>query len=110
LLGRAPYFHNGSAKTLLDVAHFYETRFGLTLTHRQESDLVVFLSSLRAGEQPVDFHSAVSTTVGLLPGVFDLEMANATAKSAMPTVPSAPVISRRTPVPNAKSSHLLCGT
>ena len=43
---RAPYFHNGSAKMLLDVVHFYETRFGLTLTHQQESDLVAFLSSL----------------------------------------------------------------
>jgi len=46
LSARAPYFHNGSAQTLLDVVHFYETRFALTLTSRQESDLVAFLSSL----------------------------------------------------------------
>jgi hypothetical protein len=46
LSARAPYFHNGSARTLLDVVHFYETRFGLTLTSQQESDLVAFLSSL----------------------------------------------------------------
>ncbi len=46
LSARAPYFHNGSARTLLDVVRFYETRFGLTLTPRQESDLVAFLSSL----------------------------------------------------------------
>lgn len=46
LSARAPYFHNGSARNLLDVVHFYETRFGLTLTHQQESDLVAFLSSL----------------------------------------------------------------
>ena len=46
LSARAPYFHNGSARTLLDVVHFYETRFGLSLTHQQESDLVAFLSSL----------------------------------------------------------------
>jgi cytochrome c peroxidase len=46
LSARAPYFHNGSARTLLDVVHFYETRFGLTLTPQQESDLVAFLGSL----------------------------------------------------------------
>jgi cytochrome c peroxidase len=46
LSARAPYFHNGSARTLLDVVHFYETRFGLTLTRQQESDLVAFLRSL----------------------------------------------------------------
>jgi len=46
LSARAPYFHNGSARTLLDVVRFYETRFGLTLTQQEESDLVAFLSSL----------------------------------------------------------------
>jgi cytochrome c peroxidase len=46
LSARAPYFHNGSARTLLDVVHFYETRFAFTLTSRQESDLVAFLGSL----------------------------------------------------------------
>jgi hypothetical protein len=46
LSARAPYFHNGSAQTLLDVVHFYETRFGLILTPQEESDLVAFLSSL----------------------------------------------------------------
>jgi cytochrome c peroxidase len=46
LSARAPYFHNGSARTLLDVVHFYETRFGLVLTDQEESDLVAFLSSL----------------------------------------------------------------
>jgi cytochrome c peroxidase len=46
LSARAPYFHNGSARSLLDVVHFYETRFSLTLTSQQESDLVAFLSSL----------------------------------------------------------------
>jgi cytochrome c peroxidase len=46
LAARAPYFHNGSANTLLDVVHFYETRFGFALTSQQESDLVVFLNSL----------------------------------------------------------------
>lgn len=46
LSARAPYFHNGSARTLLDVVHFYETRFGLVLTPQEESDLVAFLGSL----------------------------------------------------------------
>lgn len=46
LSARAPYFHNGSARTLLDVVRFYETRFGFTLTSQQESDLVAFLGSL----------------------------------------------------------------
>jgi len=46
LSARAPYFHNGSARTLLDAVRFYETRFGLVLTQQDESDLVAFLSSL----------------------------------------------------------------
>src|SRR6266404_3345334 len=46
LSARAPYFHNGSAQTLLDGVHFYEVRFGLVLTPQEESDLVAFLSAL----------------------------------------------------------------
>lgn len=46
LSSRAPYFHNGSARTLLEVVRFYETRFGLVLTPQEESDLVAFLSAL----------------------------------------------------------------
>lgn len=46
LSARAPYFHNGSARTLLDAVRFYETRFDLALTPEEESDLVAFLSSL----------------------------------------------------------------
>jgi hypothetical protein len=46
LSARAPYFHNGSAQTLLDAVHFYEVRFGLVLTPQEETDLVAFLSSL----------------------------------------------------------------
>jgi hypothetical protein len=46
LAARAPYFHNGSAKTLLDAVHFYEVRFGLSLTPQDESDLVAFLNAL----------------------------------------------------------------
>ncbi|HTW68155.1 MAG TPA: hypothetical protein VME17_26250 [Bryobacteraceae bacterium] len=46
LSARAPYFHNGSAQTLLDVVHFYENRFGLVLSSQDELDLVNFLSML----------------------------------------------------------------
>jgi cytochrome c peroxidase len=46
LSARAPFFHNGSAQTLLDAVRFYENRFGLVLTTQEESDLVAFLSSL----------------------------------------------------------------
>lgn len=46
LSARAPYFHNGSAQTLMDAVRFYETRFGLVLTPQEESDLVAFLGAL----------------------------------------------------------------
>jgi hypothetical protein len=46
LAGRAPYFHNGSAATLLDVVNFYDGRFGIGLTQQQKSDLVAFLKTL----------------------------------------------------------------
>jgi hypothetical protein len=46
LAARAPYFHNGSARTLLDAVRFYERRFGLVLTPQEESDLVAFLAAL----------------------------------------------------------------
>ncbi len=46
LSSRAPYFHNGSARTLLDAVRFYETRFNLVLTTQEETDLVAFLAAL----------------------------------------------------------------
>jgi cytochrome c peroxidase len=46
LSARAPYFHNGSAQTLLDVVHFYENRFGVVLSPNDELDLLNFLSVL----------------------------------------------------------------
>jgi cytochrome c peroxidase len=46
LAGRAPYFHNGSAATLLDVVNFYDTRFNLNLSQQDKDDLVAFLNSL----------------------------------------------------------------
>lgn len=46
LAGRAPYFHNGSAATLLDVINFYDERFSLALTEENKRDLVAFLQTL----------------------------------------------------------------
>jgi cytochrome c peroxidase len=46
LAARAPYFHNGSAATLLDIVNFYDSRFSLALTAEEKSDLVRFLSAL----------------------------------------------------------------
>jgi cytochrome c peroxidase len=46
LAGRAPYFHNGSAATLLDAVNFYNTRFNLNLTEQEIDDLVAFLKTL----------------------------------------------------------------
>ena len=46
LAARAPYFHNGMAATLEDVVTFYQQRFNLGLTDRQQRDLAAFLKSL----------------------------------------------------------------
>lgn len=46
LAARAPYFHNGSATTLLDVVNFYNERFNMQLTEAQKADLVAFLRAL----------------------------------------------------------------
>jgi cytochrome c peroxidase len=46
LAARAPYFHNGSAATLLDVVNFYDQRFGIGFTKQQRQDLVNFLNAL----------------------------------------------------------------
>ena len=41
-----PYFHDGSARDLLDVVNRYDTRFSLGLSERQKADLVEYLKSL----------------------------------------------------------------
>jgi cytochrome c peroxidase len=46
LAARAPYFHNGSAATLMDAVNFYDKRFGLNFTDQQKQDLVNFLNTL----------------------------------------------------------------
>jgi hypothetical protein len=46
LAARAPYFHNGSAQSLLDVVNFYDARFHIGFTAQEKSDLVAFLGAL----------------------------------------------------------------
>ena len=46
LAARAPYFHDGSAATLVDVVDFYNGRFGIGLSAQEKQDLVNFLRSL----------------------------------------------------------------
>jgi cytochrome c peroxidase len=46
LAGRAPYFHNGAAATLLQAVNFYNQRFAMNLTEEQKRQLVAFLNSL----------------------------------------------------------------
>ena len=46
LAGRAPYFHNGSARTLTDVVNFYDSRFRMGLHRQEKEDLAAFLRSL----------------------------------------------------------------
>jgi len=46
LAARAPYFHNGSAKTLRDVVRHYSDHLQFNFTRQEEDDLVAFLSAL----------------------------------------------------------------
>ena len=46
LAGRAPYFHNGSARDLAAVVDFYDQRFGIGFTDAEKADLVAFLGCL----------------------------------------------------------------
>jgi cytochrome c peroxidase len=46
LSARAPYFHNGIAKTLRDVVRHYDEVFGFDFTRQEEDDLVAFLQAL----------------------------------------------------------------
>jgi hypothetical protein len=46
LQARAPYFSNGSAKTLRDLIDYYDKRFEAKYTEQEKQDLVNFLSVL----------------------------------------------------------------
>ena len=43
---RSPYFHNGSAKELVDVVKFYDKRFSIGFTAQEVNDLTAFLKAL----------------------------------------------------------------
>src|SRR5262249_11885687 len=44
LAARAPYFHNGSAQSLMDVVDFYDSRFKVDFSQQEKLDLVAFLN------------------------------------------------------------------
>ncbi|MEO8308499.1 MAG: hypothetical protein ABI616_10735 [Pseudomonadota bacterium] len=46
LAARAPYFSNGSARTLRELVDFYDRRFNIRFTETEKQDLVNFLSVL----------------------------------------------------------------
>jgi hypothetical protein len=46
LAARAPYFSNGSARTLRELVDFYDRRFNIRFTEQKKDDLVNFLSVL----------------------------------------------------------------
>ena len=46
LATRAPYFHNGSAKSVGEAVDFYNQRFGIGITEAEKNDLVAFLLTL----------------------------------------------------------------
>jgi cytochrome c peroxidase len=46
LAARAPYFHDGQARTIAAVIRYYEKRFDMTLSRRQRDDLEAFLGAL----------------------------------------------------------------
>jgi cytochrome c peroxidase len=46
LAARPPYFHDGSAATLMDVLAFYDKRFHIRLTDREKADVIAFLAAL----------------------------------------------------------------
>ena len=46
LSARAPYFANGSAKTLREVVDYYDRRFDMKLSDTEKQDLINFLSVL----------------------------------------------------------------
>ena len=43
---RAPYFSNGSAKSLRDVIDFYDRRYRIGFSEQERLDLINFLSVL----------------------------------------------------------------
>jgi cytochrome c peroxidase len=46
LAARAPYFVNGSARTLRELVDFYDRRFNIQYSDDEKQDLINFLSTL----------------------------------------------------------------
>jgi cytochrome c peroxidase len=46
LAARAPYFHDGQAKTLKEVIKYFDRRFDIGLTSDERDDLEAFLQAL----------------------------------------------------------------
>jgi hypothetical protein len=46
LAARPPYFHDGSAATVMDVIKFYDRRFQARFTKQEQADLLAFLMAL----------------------------------------------------------------
>jgi cytochrome c peroxidase len=46
LAARAPYMHDGSLATLMDVVNMYQKRFNIAFTAQNKTDLVAFLNTL----------------------------------------------------------------
>jgi hypothetical protein len=46
LAARAPYFHDGQAKTVKDAIQYHDARFNIGLTHHEMKDLAAFLNAL----------------------------------------------------------------
>ena len=46
LSARAPYFANGSAKSLRELVDYYDRRFDIKFTDEEKQDLINFLSVL----------------------------------------------------------------
>jgi hypothetical protein len=46
LVARAPYFHNGSAASLVELVNFYNQRFQMNLSAEQKRQLIAFLNAL----------------------------------------------------------------
>ncbi|HEY4187428.1 MAG TPA: hypothetical protein VGP07_20295, partial [Polyangia bacterium] len=46
LAARAPYFHDGQARTIEDAVEYFDRRFQIGLSGGQRQDLVAFLRAL----------------------------------------------------------------
>lgn len=57
----APYFHDGSLETLADVVAWFNTRFTLGLSERQQRDLTAYLEAVGTGEEPFEVFTDTHT-------------------------------------------------